>query len=130
MGAQPAYFVAAGQQLAGTVAVEGSAFIFGRLRGELRANAVWVWPGGEVIGTVIAERITVLGIAGPELAAEEFSVARGARVYGQVVYGRLEIHAGAVVDARLHHRQRLAAAGGAVSPLSPRAPSAPRRRVP
>jgi cytoskeletal protein CcmA (bactofilin family) len=118
--------IGAGTRVDGDVRVTGGMHVEGRVHGNVVAEAggtalLEVAPGGVVEGNVDVPRVIVHGeVRGDIRASVQVELGATARVSGSVVYGVIEMAAGAVIDGRL------VAAALAAEPVegSPPAPAA------
>src|SRR5215203_5282868 len=63
----PVSCIGSGMSIVGNVECSGSAHVFGRIEGELRASELVIGEGAQIQGSVIAQEVTVSGtVKGPQ----------------------------------------------------------------
>lgn len=90
--------------------------IAGRVQGDVRCPTLFVDVGGEVSGSIHAERLRVSGLAEGTLEVGDLAVEAGGRVLGTISYARLKVSAGAIIEGNFTHRGGEAPAADAGSP--------------
>jgi cytoskeletal protein CcmA (bactofilin family) len=99
--------IGAGTRVDGNVRVTGGMHVEGRVRGNVAAEPggaalLEVAPGGVIEGDVDVPRVIVHGeVRGDIRASDKVVLAATAKVAGSVVYGVIEMAAGAVIQGRL-----------------------------
>jgi cytoskeletal protein CcmA (bactofilin family) len=99
--------IGAGTRVDGDVRVTGGMHVEGRVHGNVVAEAggaalLEVAQGGVVEGNVDVPRVVVHGeVRGDIRASDKVELGATARVSGSVVYGVIEMAAGAVIQGRL-----------------------------
>src|SRR5215510_9423072 len=76
-----------GLSIVGNIVGDGKLAIYGRVEGEVRASAVQIGNGAEVMGNIIADELTV-----------------GGRVKGTIRANRVKLIGTAVVEGDIYHR--------------------------
>jgi len=110
--------IGAGTKISGNVVFSGGLRIDGEVVGDVSASGtelstLVVSERAEVQGSVTVSHAVVNGtVKGPLVATELLELQRHARVLGDITYGKLEIHLGAVVEGRLTHQASSGARGG------------------
>jgi cytoskeletal protein CcmA (bactofilin family) len=79
--------IGSGVTIVGKIVGDGTLNIFGRIEGELRASTVVVAAGGQVLGEIAAEDLTI-----------------GGRVKGTIHANRVKLDSTAVVEGDIFHR--------------------------
>jgi cytoskeletal protein CcmA (bactofilin family) len=79
--------ISSGVTVVGKIIGDGTFKIFGRLEGELQASTVVIADGGQVLGEVVADDLTV-----------------GGRVKGTIHANRVKLHSTAIVEGDIFHR--------------------------
>lgn len=92
-------YLAADLVVTGTVESRGAIQVAGRVEGTLRGHTVDVTQDGSITGEVDAESLTVAGRVSGAVCADDASVARGGHVSGSLLYRRLGVARGAMVEA-------------------------------
>jgi cytoskeletal protein CcmA (bactofilin family) len=92
--------IAADTAISGKIHFPGDARIDGRLKGEVRADALLVvGESGVLQATVSADRLILLGtIQGAVVRTRMVEIHRGARLIGGVSSERLIVHPGAILE--------------------------------
>ena len=117
--------IGAGTRIDGDLAFSGGLRIDGEVRGNVIAapgqpNVLVIGASGRVQGELRAARMVVSGhVSGSIHAVELLEVLPGARIAGELRYGALEVHAGAVLQVGL----RRAAPAAAPEPVEQPVPS-------
>lgn len=104
--------------------ISGSAQIHidGRIDGNVRCDALIQGEGGIIAGHIEAQSAHLSGLVDGTVKARVVTLEPSARITGDVTYETLSIAAGATIEGRLAHREKL----GAPEPALP----APRRDSP
>ena len=90
----------------GDIDCDGDVRIFGAVAGAVSGRVLIIEPGAQVEGSVSAARIHICGeVTGP-VAATDVSIARTARVVGNITHNSLHIEPGAVLEGRRPWRPR------------------------
>jgi cytoskeletal protein CcmA (bactofilin family) len=94
--------IAADTAISGKIHFPGDARIDGRLKGEVRADALLVvGPAAVLHASVRADRLILLGtVQGELVCARVAELHRGSRLVGNLEAERLVVHAGAVLEGR------------------------------
>jgi cytoskeletal protein CcmA (bactofilin family) len=79
--------ISSGLSIVGNIVGDGKLAIYGRVEGEVRASAVQIGNGAEVVGNIVADELTV-----------------GGRVKGTIRANRVKLIGTAVVEGDIHHR--------------------------
>src|SRR5262245_58597310 len=79
--------ISSGLSIVGNIVGNGKLAIYGRVEGEVRASAVQIGNGAEVVGNIVADELTV-----------------GGRVKGTIRANRVKLIGTAVVEGDIHHR--------------------------
>jgi cytoskeletal protein CcmA (bactofilin family) len=121
-----------GVMITGDVECSTDLQIEGRVAGEVRCSTLFVGEDGCIEGTIQAERVRVSGKVEGAIFAGDLGIEASAHVKGELVYSRLKVTAGGVVEGTLKHRAADAAAEGASlklvePPPPPQQPAQPRR---
>lgn len=117
--------IGAGTRIDGDLAFSGGLRIDGEVRGNVIAapgqpNVLVIGATGRVQGELRAARMVVSGhVSGSIHAVELLEALPGARIAGELRYGALEVHAGAVLQVGL----RRAAPAAAPEPVEQPVPS-------
>jgi cytoskeletal protein CcmA (bactofilin family) len=86
----PVSCIGAGMSIVGTVECSGSAQVYGRIEGELRASDLVIGEGAQVEGSVIAQEVTVSGRVKGTIRAVRVTL-RGGTVEGDIFNRSLSI---------------------------------------
>jgi cytoskeletal protein CcmA (bactofilin family) len=117
--------VSAGTLITGTISFCGGLRVDGEVRGLVRcidgrSGTLVVGEKGRIDGDVEVARLITNGmISGRARVGEFVKVQSRARVHCDLEYAAVEIHAGAVVEGRLSHRQQTIAAGESIAATAP-----------
>src|SRR5215475_10244307 len=79
--------ISSGLSIVGNIVGDGKLAIYGRVEGEVRASAVQIGNGAEVVGNIVADELTV-----------------GGHVKGAIRANRVKLIGTAVVEGDIHHR--------------------------
>jgi cytoskeletal protein CcmA (bactofilin family) len=122
--------LAAGTRFEGNLVFGGGLRIDGEVRGDVLAapgqsSVLVIGATGRVHGNLRAARMVVSGeVAGSIDATELLEVLAGARIAGELRYGALEVHPGAVLAATLRRVLPAAAPEPAATPAQAPLPAA------
>jgi cytoskeletal protein CcmA (bactofilin family) len=120
-----------GVVIAGDVECSTDLQIDGRVNGEVRCATLFVGEEGSVEGTIQAERVRVSGKVEGTIMAGDLGIEASARVKGELVYTRLKVTAGGVIEGTLKYRAADSAAESTnlklVEPHPAQQPAQPRR---
>jgi cytoskeletal protein CcmA (bactofilin family) len=89
--------IGSGMSIVGNVECSGSAQVFGRIQGELRASDLVIGEGAHVEGSVIAEEVTVSGHVKGTIRAVRVTL-RGGTVEGDIFNRSLSIDESSVFE--------------------------------
>ncbi len=92
--------LAEGIAITGDIYGDGELLIEGSLDGSVRCKALTVGESGSVKGRIVAETVLVKGTIEGEVEAGKVTLAKTARVIGDVCHVVLAVDAGAVVEGR------------------------------
>ena len=102
--------------------------IEGRINGEVRCATLFVGEGGNVEGTIQAERVRISGKVEGTVIAGDLGIEPTAHVKGEVVYTRLKVTAGGIIEGTIKHRAADSAVEGTnLKLVEPPQPPQPRR---
>src|SRR5215217_5061940 len=79
----PASCIGSGMSIVGDVECSGSAEVFGRIEGELRASDLVIGEGAQIQGSVIAQEVTVSGTVKGTIRAGKV-ILQGGNVEGDI----------------------------------------------
>ena len=122
--------IGSGIRIEGDLAFAGGLRIDGEVRGNITAapdepSVLVIGATGRVEGDIKATRMVVSGVVSGSIHASEFlELLPGARISGELRYGALEVHPGAVLEVELRRESSVRR----VPTTAPQAP-APRRRL-
>jgi cytoskeletal protein CcmA (bactofilin family) len=97
--------VSAGLQVTGNMISDGDVQIEGAIEGDVKSRMLTVGEAGSVKGAIEAEQVFVSGEVIGKIKAANVSLARTARVSGDVIHEVLSVEAGAHIEGnikRLH----------------------------
>jgi cytoskeletal protein CcmA (bactofilin family) len=83
--------VGSDMSIVGKVECKGTAQIFGRIEGELRASDLVISDGAEVEGNVVAQEVTVCGRVKGTIRADRVKLQKGGAVEGDIFHRSLSI---------------------------------------
>lgn len=93
-----ALYVGEGVTVDGSISSDGIIEVLGMVTGEITANEVRIASGGRVDGTIKAKTLDVSGEVGSVVdVIEKLTVRASGRVVGDVIYGSIQIDAGASI---------------------------------
>jgi cytoskeletal protein CcmA (bactofilin family) len=122
--------IGAGTRIEGDLAFSGGLRIDGEVRGNIiaapaRPSVLVIGATGRVQGEMRAARMVVSGeVAGSIDATELLEVLPGARISGELRYGALEVHPGAVLQVALRRTAPATAPEPLEQPAQPALPAA------
>lgn len=93
----PVSCIGAGMSIVGNVECSGSAQLFGRIEGEVRASDLMIGEGAQVEGSVIAQEVTVSGRVKGTIRAVRVTL-RGGTVEGDIFNRSLSIDENSVFE--------------------------------
>jgi cytoskeletal protein CcmA (bactofilin family) len=93
----PVSCIGSGMSIVGTVECSGSAQVFGRIEGELRASDLVIGEGAQVEGSIIAQEITVSGRVKGTIRAVRVTL-QGGSVEGDIFNRTLSIDESSVFE--------------------------------
>ena len=93
----PVSCIGAGMSIVGNVECSGSAQVFGRIEGELRASDLLIGEGAQVEGSVIAQEVTVSGNVKGTIRAVRVTL-QGGTVEGDIFNRSLSIDESSVFE--------------------------------
>ena len=123
--------IAPGVRIDGNLSFTGGLRIDGEVRGNIIAapdepSVLVIGATGRVEGEVRATRMVVSGtVSGSVYATELLELLPGARIAGDLRYGALEVHAGAVLQVELRREVPAAAPAPTPAPVSTAPTAAP-----
>lgn len=106
--------IPAGAAIEGMFRSAGTVQIHGSVNGEVRCHALCIEEGGQVIGTVTASSVAVLGLMRGRIEAEVIDIAGSAEIDAELNYVEIGIARGARVSGNCTRRsvvQPVAVAG-------------------
>ena len=93
--------VSAGLQVTGNMISDGDVQIEGAIEGDVKSRMLTVGEAGAVKGAIEAEQVFVSGEVVGKIKAANVSLARTARVSGDIIHDVLSIEAGAHVEGTI-----------------------------
>lgn len=84
--------------ISGDLVSDGDIQLDGSVEGDVRTRRLTVGDKGTVNGAVVAEYVRVCGTVRGQIQAREVSIARSARVAGDIIHETLSIESGAHVE--------------------------------
>lgn len=103
-GAVPMSRLSRGVTITGSVDTEGDLHIHGRVLGSIRADRLFIAPGSDVEGDVIARDAQISGKVLGRVFALHVSLDSSAEVTGRIFHHTVEVARGARIDARMPWR--------------------------
>src|SRR5215212_8180810 len=94
---RPLSCIGSGMAIVGKVECSGSAQVFGRIQGELRASDLLIGEGAQIQGTVIAQEVTVSGTVKGAIRATRV-ILHGGNVEGDIYNRTLSIDENSVFE--------------------------------
>ena len=76
----------------------------GRINGDVRCNTLFLNVGGVIAGTIRADRVRVSGTVEGNIEAGDLAIEPTARVTGDILYSRLKVATGGVMEGSLKRR--------------------------
>ena len=83
--------IGSGMSIVGNIECNGSAQVFGRIEGEVRASDLLIGDGAEIEGTVIAQEVTVCGRVKGTIRAVRVKLQDSGAVEGDIFHRSLSI---------------------------------------
>ena len=93
----PVSCIGSGMSIVGNVECSGSAHVFGRIEGELRASELVIGEGAQIQGSVIAQEVTVSGTVKGTIRAGKV-ILQGGNVEGDIFNRTLSIDENSVFE--------------------------------
>ena len=110
MASGPVSCIGAGMSIVGNVECSGSAHVYGRIEGELRASDLLIGEGAQIQGSVIAQEVTVRGSVKGTIRALRV-VLQGGAVEGDIFNRSLLIDESSVFEGASRREENLAERG-------------------
>lgn len=120
----------------GNIIAAGEVQIDGKLEGDVRCSNLVIGEKGSITGEINAETVTVLGAVTGQITAKTVSLAKTARILGDITHDCLSVSVGAYVEGRFNRlsAQLASETANAVTEEQPgravHAPSVERTRLP
>ena len=76
----------------------------GRVNGDIRCATLFLNVGGTIAGTIRADRVRVSGTVEGNIEAGDLAIEPTARVTGDILYSRLKVATGGVMEGSLKRR--------------------------
>jgi len=76
----------------------------GRVNGDIRCATLFLNVGGVVAGTIHADRVRVSGTVEGNIEAGDLAIEPTARVTGDILYSRLKVATGGIMEGSLKRR--------------------------
>ena len=86
----------------GDIVSQGDVHIDGRVDGDVRCNMLVIGEAGTVTGEISAETVTVLGTVTGQITSKLVSLAKSARILGDITHDSLSVEVGAYVEGRFN----------------------------
>jgi cytoskeletal protein CcmA (bactofilin family) len=83
--------IGSGMSIVGNIECNGSAQVFGQIKGEVRASDLLIGDGAQIEGTVIAQNVTVCGCVKGTIRAVRVKLQNGGAVEGDIFHRSLSI---------------------------------------
>ena len=100
--------IAKGVTVKGAMDLQAGIKIHGRVLGDVTiadgSGVVLLHAESEVFGSILAERVFVAGTVQGDIRAREVHLYGTANVTGEVSYGTIVIHDGAILNGYAHHK--------------------------
>jgi len=93
----PVSCIGSGMSIVGNVECSGSAQVFGRIEGELRATELVIGEGGQIEGSIQAQEVTISGRVKGTIRAIRVNLVR-ANVEGDIIHRTLSIDEASVFE--------------------------------
>jgi cytoskeletal protein CcmA (bactofilin family) len=90
--------IGSGMSIVGNVECNGSAQVFGRIKGDVRASDLLIGDGAQVEGSVIAQDVTVCGHVKGTIRAVRVKLQDGGAVEGDIFHRSLTIEENSVFE--------------------------------
>jgi cytoskeletal protein CcmA (bactofilin family) len=111
----PLSCIGSGMSIVGNVECSGSAQVFGRIEGELRASDLLIGQGAQIQGTVIAQEVTVSGTVKGAIRANRV-ILHGGSVEGDIYNRTLSIDENSVFEGASRREENPAERRGESAP--------------
>lgn len=76
----------------------------GRVNGDIRCQTLFLNVGGVIAGTIHADRVRVSGTVEGNIEAGDLAIEPTARVTGDILYSRLKVATGGIMEGSLKRR--------------------------
>ena len=106
-------------RIVGDLHSSGEIRIDGRVEGDVSSSQAMIGEGAHVQGSIFASSVLVAGAVSGQVDAEEVTIAKTAKVLGDVVHLSLSIEAGAFLEGRCRRKETVAPASEPVARISP-----------
>jgi cytoskeletal protein CcmA (bactofilin family) len=87
----PDSYIGSSMSVVGKIECNGSAQVFGRIEGELRASDLMIGDGAQIEGSVIAQNVTICGRVKGTIRAVRVKLQNGGAVEGDIFHRSLSI---------------------------------------
>ena len=91
----------------------------GRVNGDFRCASLFLNVGGVIAGTIRADRVRVSGTVEGNIEAGDLAIEPTARVTGDILYSRLKVATGGVMEGTMKRRPSDDTAAFAPEPAAP-----------
>jgi cytoskeletal protein CcmA (bactofilin family) len=117
--------ISAGLSIVGKIVGHGALTIFGHVEGELRASAVVIAEGAQMVGDVVAEELTINGHVKGTIYANRVRLGGAGVVEGDIFHQTLAIEKNARFEGSSRRNERVIDAQSFVQTNRPRAKATP-----
>lgn len=101
-------FIGPGVSIEGKIATPGEVEIHGTVKGEIVANHIQIGEEGIVEGGLRATNVQINGFASRAIdVADTLTIGKTGRVEGDVIYGSIQIDAGATIFGNIRQRDQV-----------------------
>jgi cytoskeletal protein CcmA (bactofilin family) len=91
----------------------------GRVNGDIRCATLFLNVGGVIAGTIRADRVRVSGTVEGNIEAGDLAIEPTARVTGDILYSRLKVATGGVMEGNMKRRPTDDTVAQAPEPATP-----------
>lgn len=85
--------------------------IEGKVTGDVRCATLVMGAESAVMGSITADRVRVSGVVEGAIETTDLAIESSARVKGDVIYSRIRIASGGIIEGSLTHRPMIAEEG-------------------
>lgn len=104
MEKNPASVIGADITVNGNIEASYGLHIEGRVNGDVRCATLILGENGTIKGSIYADRVRLSGVVDGAVDSKDLAVEATARVTGDMIYERLRVASGGVVEGNMKHK--------------------------